>query len=161
MRRMFAAAALVVGLSPLVACGGETDDGVLRQVARGTTVCIDGWDEEGDAGDRAVVERKPRDEKLKEDAWVVPIAVPFRYPDAKDKCGGNFDVKVYVLPRGGYRVMDMGATKVGYDHDNCLEEGEGWAEIDPKVKLNWDPQDKEAGDASNDDCERDPARDAA
>ncbi|MFD0854774.1 hypothetical protein ACFQ07_21220 [Actinomadura adrarensis] len=138
----------VVALLPVVAltasCTAEKT--ALRQIQPNTTVYIDGWDQDADRGDRALVEQKPSG------MWVLPSNAPFR-----TRRGNDFVVRVTLDPRRGFVVTDLGGTRVGKDHDNCLEDGETYAFMAvPAGSLNWEPAGGNA-DTSNDDCQVTPS----
>ncbi|GGU98356.1 hypothetical protein GCM10010182_13700 [Actinomadura cremea] len=134
------AAALLPILALTVACQNEPEN-ALRQIQPGTTVYIDGWDQDGDVGDQALVEQKFS--KM----WVVPQNAPFRYSRT-----GSFTVAVKLDARRGFVITDLGGVRVGRDHDYCLEEGEIYAFMDvPAERLRWERPTDEP-DASSDDC---------
>ncbi|GAA2454345.1 hypothetical protein GCM10010191_86530 [Actinomadura vinacea] len=113
----------------------------LRQIQPNATVYIDGWDEDGDTGDRALIEQKPSG------MWVVPSNAPFRSTRVN-----GFTVRVTLDPKRGFLVTDLGGVRVGKDHDNCLEDGETYAFLTvPPTSLEWEPPSKDTG-SSNDDC---------
>ncbi len=125
-----------------LAAGCAAENTALRQIEPKTTVYIDGWDENADKGDQALVEQKPSG------MWVLPVDAPFRA-----KRGGGFTVQVTLDPQRGFVVTDLGGVRVGRDHDNCLEAGETYAFFDvPAGNLQWETAQKKA-DTSNDDCE--------
>jgi hypothetical protein len=118
-----------------------TENTALRQIQPNTTVYIDGWDEDADAGDRAMVEQKPSG------MWVVLSNAPFR-----NRRVGGFTVRVTLDPKRGFVVSDLGGIRVGKDHDNCLEDGETYAFVTvPSNSLRWERAKTDA-DTSNDDC---------
>lgn len=128
----------VLGLT--VSC--TTESTALRQIQPNATVYIDAWNEEADAGDRALVEQKPSG------MWVVPSNAPFRTSRVN-----GFTVRVTLDPKRGFVVTDLGGTKVGKDHDNCLEDGETYAFLDaPSNSLQWEPTGTTTGTA-DDDCQ--------
>ncbi|MFC5753214.1 hypothetical protein [Actinomadura rugatobispora] len=138
--RMLPAAALLPVLGLTASC--TTENTALRQIQPNATVYIDAWDEDADEGDRALVEQKPSG------MWVVPSDAPFRSRRVK-----GFTVRVTLDPRRGFVVTDLGGTRVGKDHDNCLEQGETYAFLDtPPSSLRWEPARADSG-ASNDDCQ--------
>jgi hypothetical protein len=123
------------------AAGCSMEETALRQITPGAVVYIDGWDEDGDLGDRALVEQKPSG------MWVLPANAPFRRTS-----GSDFNVKVTLDPRRGFVVSDLGGVQVGKDHDNCLADGETYAFLDiPANSLPWEPE-RSNPDTSNDDC---------
>lgn len=128
----------VVVLCTLGACAAE-DATELRQIAPGTVVYVDAWDEDGDRGDQAQIERKPSG------LWVVPLQAHFRTRKAD-----GFDVRVE-LARDGRWLVDPEGTRVGRDHDDCLEDGEAYAQMVPaESALVWEPDTGSGTD--NDDC---------
>ncbi|MEW2354644.1 hypothetical protein [Spirillospora sp. NPDC029432] len=128
----------VVGLT--ASC--TTENTALRQIQPDMTVYIDGWDEDADAGDRAMVERKPSG------MWVVPANAPFR-----TRRVGGFTVRVTLDAKRGFVVTDLGGTAVGKDHDNCLENGETYAFVTvPANSLRWESVNSDSA-GSNDDCQ--------
>ncbi|BCJ70271.1 hypothetical protein [Polymorphospora rubra] len=138
-RRALAGLAAVAVTVPLLAACGQ-DNSELRQIGPGTTVYIDAWDEDADRGDQALIEQKPSG------LWVVPLQAPFRRTK-----GGRFDVQVELTREGVWRVDPQGA-RVGRDHDDCLADGEAYAQlVTPEAQLRW-----ESGSArnerDNDDC---------
>ncbi|HEX2314859.1 MAG TPA: hypothetical protein VHJ17_14045 [Thermomonospora sp.] len=139
MRRRTPAVVVVAALGVATGCT-ETEQSALRQIRPNTTVYIDAWNQDGDRGDRALVERKPSG------LWVIPVNAPFR----SQRVGG-FTVRVTLDPRRGFVITDLGGVQVGRDHDDCLENGETYAFLDvPAQSLSWEP----GGDdtASGDDC---------
>ncbi|HET8670990.1 MAG TPA: hypothetical protein VFM05_10295, partial [Candidatus Saccharimonadales bacterium] len=88
----------------------------LLQPNKDVSVYIDGWDEGGDAGDRALVERKPSG------MWVLPLNAAY----STTKTGG-FTVEIRLDPARGFVVVNMNGVKTGEDHDNCLAEDEVYA----------------------------------
>jgi hypothetical protein len=119
-----------------------TENTALRQIQPDTTVYIDGWDEDADRGDRAMVERKPSG------MWVVPSNAPFRA-----RRTGGFTVRVTLDAKRGFVVDDLGGTRVGRDHDNCLEDGETYAFVTvPANSLKWEPA-QGGTSTSDDDCQ--------
>lgn len=130
-----------------LAAGCSTESTALRQIEPNTTVYIDGWDENGDKGDQALVEQKPSG------MWVVPIDAPFRA-----KRTGDFTVRVTLDPKRGFVITDLGGVQAGKDHDNCLEAGETYAFMDvPATALRWET-DKKNADTSDDDCQVVPSK---
>lgn len=128
----------VLGL--VAGCAAENT--ALRQIEPETTVYIDGWDENGDKGDQALVEQKPSG------MWVLPVDAPFR-----TERGGGFTVQVTLDPRRGFVVTDLGGVRAGKDRDDCLEAGETYAFVDvPAGSLQWEAAQKKTG-TDNDDCE--------
>src|SRR5262245_1907564 len=143
-RGLAAVAALLPVAGLASAC--STEQSALRQIRPGAVVYIDGWDEDADSGDRALVEQKPSG------MWVVPSNAPFR-----SRRVNGFTVRVTLDPKRGFLVTDLGGTRVGKDHDNCLEDGETYAFVTaPSSSLNWEPTRTETG-TSNDDCQVAPA----
>jgi hypothetical protein len=127
-------------LGLLAGCAAEKT--ALRQIEPNAVVYIDGWDENADDGDQALVEQKPSG------MWVLPIDAPFRTRPEK-----GFTVKVTLDPKRGFVVTDLGGVKAGKDHDNCLEAGETYAFMDvPLQSIQWEKEPANADD-SNDDCE--------
>jgi hypothetical protein len=62
----------------------------------------------------------------------------------------DFDVRVE-LTREGRWLIDAEGTRVGRDHDDCLEDGEAYAQMVPaESALVWEPD--TGGGADNDDC---------
>lgn len=122
----------------LTAC--STDQTALGQIAPGQTVFADLWDEDGDKGDQALVEQKPSG------MWIVDVSVHF----ASSRKGG-FDVEVRLDAESGtFVVVDMGSTKVGKDHDDCLSVSDDDHEhyiVMLDTSLNWESD----GGGSNDD----------
>lgn len=138
--RMLSAAMLLPILGLTASCGTETT--ALRQIQPNTTVYIDGWAENADEGDRALVEQKPSG------MWVIPSNAPFRI-----RRTGGFTVRVVLDPKRGFVVTDLGGVSVGKDHDNCLENGETYAFLDvPSTSLRWEPTGTDT-DTGNDDCQ--------
>ncbi|OLT29565.1 hypothetical protein BJF79_10580 [Actinomadura sp. CNU-125] len=143
---MRAIAALVPVLALTAACQSGPDN-ALWQIQPGMTVYIDGWDQDGDVGDRALVEQKTS--KM----WVVPRDAPFTYSPRN-----GFTVEVKLDAARGFAVTDLGGVPVGRDHDHCLESGETYASMDvPANTLIWEPDINEG--MSNDDCVLGPERD--
>ncbi|WP_146779046.1 hypothetical protein [Actinomadura craniellae] len=132
----------VVAVSILAtAAGCASEQTALRQIRPNAVVYIDGWNQKGDEGDRALIERKPSG------MWVIPVNAPFR-----GRRVGEFTVRVTLDPRRGFVVTDLGGTRVGRDHDDCLETGEIYAFLDvPGNTLNWEPDAADTG-VANDDC---------
>ncbi|MFI5843250.1 hypothetical protein ACIA8K_26420 [Catenuloplanes sp. NPDC051500] len=127
----------VAAATTLSACGSDNSE--LRQIRPGAAVYIDAWDEKGDRGDQAQVERKPSG------LWVVPLQAHFR--TAKSK---GFNVRVELTAQGLWRVDPEGA-EVGRDHDDCLEDGEAYAQLIPaESAIKWEPDNSSA--TNNDDC---------
>ncbi|REE95919.1 hypothetical protein [Thermomonospora umbrina] len=141
MRYTTLTATVLSVLAVTTACS-STENSALRQIQPNTTVYIDGYNQAGDEGDRALVEQKPSG------MWVVPIDAPFRASRV-----GGFTVRVTLDPRRGFVVTDLGGIVVGRDHDNCLEAGETYAFLDvPATGLRWEtPKGGSGGD--NDDCQ--------
>lgn len=138
--RLLPAVVLLPVLGLAASCTMENT--ALRQIQPNATVYIDGWDEDGDTGDRALVERKPSG------MWVVPSNAPFR-----SKRVNGFTVRVTLDPKRGFVVTDLGGIRVGKDHDNCLEDGETYAFLDvPAGTLKWESERSGTG-SSDDDCE--------
>jgi hypothetical protein len=138
-KRSLAVLLAAVATTPMLSACGGTDTSELRQIKPGTTVYIDAWDEDGERGDRAQVERKPSG------LWVVPLQAHFR--QAKGK---GFEVRVELTREGLWRVDPEGA-QVGRDHDDCLEDGEAYAQLVPaESALAWEPDSGGANDG--DDC---------
>ncbi|WP_157995688.1 hypothetical protein [Thermomonospora amylolytica] len=141
MRHRMTAAAVLPILAAVAGCTSP-EQSALRQIQPNATVYIDGWDQDGDEGDRALIERKPSG------MWVVPVNAPFR----ANRVGG-FTVRVTLDPKRGFVVTDLGGTQVGRDHDDCLEEGETYAFLDvPANALSWEPDAGSSG-TPNDDCQ--------
>ncbi|MFB4314994.1 hypothetical protein [Actinomadura sp. 21ATH] len=137
--KMVSAVVLLPVLGLTASC--STENTALRQIQPDTTVYIDGWDEDADAGDRAMVEQKPSG------MWVVPANAPFR-----TRRVGGFTVRVTLDAKRGFVVNDLGGTAVGKDHDNCLENGETYAFVTvPANSLRWEPANTDSS-ASDDDC---------
>ncbi|ACY99328.1 hypothetical protein [Thermomonospora curvata] len=132
---------LVLAAILVAAAGCSTEKTALRQIQPGATVYIDGWDQDGDRGDQALVEQKPSG------MWVVPVDAPFR-----TRRVGEFTVRITLDPRRGFVITDLGGVKVGRDRDDCLEVGETYVFLDvPESSLSWEAQ--VAGDgAADDDC---------
>ncbi|MEV5824073.1 hypothetical protein AB0L25_00680 [Spirillospora sp. NPDC052242] len=138
--RIRTAAALLPVLALTVACQNEPEN-ALWQIQPGMTVYIDGWDQDGDVGDQALVEQKSSQ------MWVIPRDAEFRYSR-----GLGFTVEVQLDRARGFVVTDLGGVQVGRDHDHCLEDGETYATLDVQPNtLRWEPNVSE-GDMSNDDC---------
>src|ERR1700754_303279 len=91
MRTPAAAAAMLSVCVAATACSME--ETALRQITPNAVVYIDGWDQDGDRGDRALVEQKPSG------MWVLPAYAPFR-----DRSGGGFTVRVTLDPKRGFVV---------------------------------------------------------
>ncbi|WP_344397785.1 hypothetical protein [Actinomadura alba] len=139
MRAPGAAAAMLSVCAAATAC--SADETALRQITPNAVVYIDGWDQDGDQGDRALVEQKPSG------MWVLPANAPFR-----TRSGGDFTVKVTLDPQRGFVVTDLGGVRVGKDHDDCLADGETYAFLGvPASSLRWEPE-RSNPDTSNDDC---------
>ena len=130
-------ALLVAGAPALAGCSQDTSE--LRQIQPGSSVYIDAWDEDADKGDQAQVERKPSG------LWVVPLQAHFRRTKGK-----GFDVKVELTREGQWRVDPEGA-QVGRDHDDCLEDGEAYAQMVPAENTLKFEADKGGGN-DGDDC---------
>lgn len=116
MRRAITVLA-VTAAAVLVSGSGCTsrDESALAQIQPGQTVFADLWKEDNGEGDRALVEQKPSG------LWVIDTSVHFRTTRQ-----GVFDVKITLDPATGqFIVGDMGGTKVGYDHDDCLSVADG------------------------------------
>ncbi|QFG24290.1 hypothetical protein [Actinomadura sp. WMMB 499] len=142
MRTSLRSAAALLPVLALTAACQEQPENALRQIQPGTTVYIDGWDQDGDYGDRALVEQKYS--KM----WVIPQNAPFRYSRS-----GGFTVQVKLDARRGFVITDLGGVRVGRDHDYCLEEGETYAFMDvPANALSWEPTATDDTDVSSDDC---------
>ncbi|MDR7327904.1 hypothetical protein ACH45F_03280 [Catenuloplanes sp. NPDC020197] len=138
-RSLAALLALAVAAPVLGACSG-TDTSELRQIKPGSAVYIDAWDENGDRGDQAQIEQKPSG------LWVVPLQAHFRQTKGK-----GFDVRVELTRDGLWRV-DPEGTQVGRDHDDCLEDGEAYAQMAAAdAALRWEP-DAGGGTGGGDDC---------
>lgn len=137
-----ALAALTAGIT-LTGCSGQ-DTSALGQITPGSTVYVDLWNENGEAGDQAELEKKPSG------MWVINTAANFRA--TRD---GDFQVEITLDPRRGYVVKSLGTTKWGQDHDNCLSvngDNEHYVFLDfapPQSQYEGDPDNV---DASNDDC---------
>ena len=141
LRNLALVGAVLVGGVSLTACAGE-DTSALGQIQAGQTVYVDLWDEAGDGGDEALAEQKPSG------LWVIDTSVAFRHQRE-----GNFDVQVRLNKEtGSFEVLDMGTTKVGKDHDNCLSlnDHEHYALMkDTSIEFE---KDAGPGDNANDDC---------
>lgn len=141
MRGMATVGAVAIGAIIVTGCS-EQDTSALGQIQPGQVVYADLWMESGDDGDQAQVEQKPSN------LWVIDTSASFRTTQ-----GGEFDVKVRLNPDTGvFEVLDMGKTKVGRDHDNCLSLGdtEHYAVLlDKTVTFE---KDAGPGDGANDDC---------
>jgi hypothetical protein len=137
--RLLPAVALLPVIGLTASC--TTENTALRQIPPNATVYIDAWDEDADEGDRALVEQKPSG------MWVVPSDAPFR-----TRRVNGFTVRVTLDPKRGFVVTDLGGTRVGKDHDDCLEQGETYAFLGTAPNtLRWEPA-KADTDSSNDDC---------
>jgi hypothetical protein len=137
---VLATAAVIAVLLGTASCTVENT--ALRQIPPNAQVYIDGWDEDADKGDQALIEQKPSG------MWVVPINAPFRTTRVN-----GFTVRVTLDPKRGFVVTDLGGIRVGKDHDDCLEEGETYAFMNvPAASLRWEPATGDA-DTSNDDCQ--------
>jgi hypothetical protein len=138
----FGAFALVVAfVGGTAGCVGQ-DTSALGQIKPGETVFADLWNEDNETGDEALVEQKPSG------LWVIDTSVNFRNT-RKD----NFDVQVTLdKTTGTFKVLDMGKTKVGKDHDDCLSvnDPEHYASMGD-TSITFEP-DKGDSDTSNDDC---------
>ncbi|MFD0900914.1 hypothetical protein [Actinomadura sediminis] len=134
------AAALLPVLALTVACQDQPEN-ALWQIQPGMTVYIDGWDQDNEVGDQALVEQKSSQ------MWVIPRNAEFRYSP-----GGGFTVEVKLDRARGFVVTDLGGVRVGRDHDSCLEDGETYASLDVRPDaLRWE-QNVDEGGGSNDDC---------
>lgn len=142
---------LLVLAVPVVACGAK-DNGTVRLAQLGSTFCIDAWDEDGERGDEALVERKVGEDIIT-DAFVIPADAPIRYT-----CGGEFDTKIELSEDGTYTVLDMGNAKLGEDHDLCLAKTELYAKLGPNVDVSDSGFEQRVDDPDNsgDDCVRGP-----
>lgn len=144
----------LVGVSTLAlgatACA-EEDTSALRQVQppkagqQPVTVFIDGWDNDSDKGDKALVEYKPE-----LGTWVIPNEAAFRTTKQ-----GDFVVELKLMAPTKdtppvWRVINLNGTKVGYDHDACQANNELYAAMIAKPV--FDKDESPNGDGSNDDC---------
>jgi hypothetical protein len=131
----------------------EEETTALRQVQppkagqQPVTVFIDGWDNDGDKGDKALVEFKPE-----LDTWVIPNEAAFRSTKQ-----GDYVVELQlVAPTKDnppvWRVINLNGTEVGYDHDACQANNELYAAMIAKPVFDKDESPK--GDGSDDDCAR-------
>lgn len=123
-------------------------------------VFIDGWNNDGDDGDQAEIEKKAG----LNDTWVIPNEAAYR--NSKQ---GDFvvELRLYAAdPKTNtppvWKIHNLNGIKVGYDHDSCQGAEElyaGMADKGHKFDKNESPQ----GDGSNDDCVKggEPDADAA
>ncbi|MDR7275905.1 hypothetical protein [Catenuloplanes atrovinosus] len=138
-KRTLSVLLVAVAATPVLGACGATDNSELRQIKPGSAVYVDAWDETGDRGDQAQVERKPSG------LWVVPLQAHFRQTKGK-----GFDVRVELTADGLWRVDPEGA-QVGRDHDDCLEDGEAYAQlVVAESALRWEPD--TGGGNDGDDC---------
>ncbi|WP_433324499.1 hypothetical protein [Spirillospora sp. CA-294931] len=138
--RTLAGCALLLPVLGLASACSQ-DETALRQIRPNAVVYIDGWDQDGDRGDRARVEQKPSG------MWVLPESAPFR-----GRPGGEFTVRVTLDPKRGFVVTDLGGVKVGKDHDDCLATNETYAWLGvPQSSVQWEPEPGN-DDGANDDC---------
>ncbi|HEU4914828.1 MAG TPA: hypothetical protein VFT16_05535 [Candidatus Saccharimonadales bacterium] len=131
---------LAVGATTMTGCFGQ-DDSALGQIKPGQTVFADLWNEDNQAGDEALVEQKPSG------LWVIDTSVNFRGKRQK-----NFDVQIKLdKATGAFKVLDMGNTKVGKDHDDCLsvQDPEHYATM-VDTSITFEKDKPESGD--NNDC---------
>ncbi|RSN67788.1 MULTISPECIES: hypothetical protein [Actinomadura] len=146
-RKIRAAAACLPVLTMAAACPNEPLN-ALWQIQPGMTVYIDGWDQDNEVGDQALVEQKTSQ------MWVIPRDAEFR-----NSRSNGFTVEVQLDRRRGFVVTDLGGVRVGRDHDYCLEEGETYVTLDVRPEtLRWEPAPDDV-DVSGDDCVLDPAGD--
>lgn len=158
--------ALVVSIGitafALTATGcAEEDTTALRQVqppaydpAKGiagsyVSVFIDGWNNDGDEGDQAEIEKKAG----LNDTWVIPNEAAYR-PTKQ----GDFKVELRLYAADPktktppvWKIINLNGTPVGYDHDNCQGAEELYAAMATKNVM-FDKNESPNGDGSNDDC---------
>lgn len=141
--------AAAVSLMGVVGCSSDNgpDPTILRNVPPGETVYADLWDEEGDEGDRALLERNLND------VWVVPEEAE-TFPRSREGADVRMEVTV---DRGQWVavVTDLGNTQVGIDHETCLQDDQISVRMEiPAQELRYESVDQESndGEEANDDC---------
>lgn len=159
--RILLAATGVIALAlGSTACTNE-DTTALRQVqppkfdaskkpeANYVTVFIDGWNEDGDKGDKAEIEKKAG----LNDTWVIPNEAAYRTTRQGDF---KVELRLYAADKKTktppvWKVINLNGVEVGYDHDDCQGAEELYAAmVDTNVK--FDKNESPNGDGSNDDC---------
>lgn len=131
--------ALVAALGVLAGCG--TAPVVVRNQSAGSTFFIDGWDQAGEEGDQALVEKKPSG------LWVIAKEAP-----TSPIRTGEFQVEVRLDPANGFTVVKLNGVKVGKDHDDCVGLEEQDVRMNPAAStLVYEPEVSDP-DTSSDDC---------
>lgn len=117
MRTLMRVCALLAVFGVLLT-GCAAENNLLRNIPPGTTVWIDAWDENEETGDEAQVEQKPSG------LWVLPLDA--RYALQSDTM---HTVKVTLTKDGRFVIEEVLGTAVGVDRDNCLADGETYADM--------------------------------
>lgn len=112
-------------------------------------VFIDGWNDDGDKGDKAEIEKKAD----LNDTWVIPNEAAYRTSKQ-----GDFvvELRLYAAePKTDnppvWKIHNLNGVQVGYDHDSCQGAEELYAGMVDKGHK-FDKNESPKGDNSNDDC---------
>jgi hypothetical protein len=139
---LFIVLALGASATVLTGCFGPDPTSIrLLKPDATKSVFIDGWDQNAEKGDRALVEQKPS--KM----WVIPLDAEYRTTKQ-----GEFTVEIVLDPARGYVIKNMNGVQVGRDHDDCLSGGEELYAFpfDANVKLdNFEPNVSKKDDGSD------------